>query len=175
MAYEIFDPQKGVPSIPPSRFISPLLMTESELIAHKATVRFCVECGADRGKFATAKGKCKKCYRETATERNKCFARNQGEKYPVEDSPFLEDYKRYLKNFTPHQKAQFREMMKTRCGKIAKAEAVDVIMREVEAGACCAKCAAYPNPDCGPDVHGLQSSWQQLIKYMEMLCGDSGD
>lgn len=100
----------------------------------------CTECGVVLGRFAVKDGKCRQCY-----------------EYPP--SPYLADYRFYLKRFTPEQKRRFQELMKHRCGKTAKAEAVDIVMREPQAGVCCAKCAAYPDPFCGPDVHGLQSSW----------------
>lgn len=119
----------------------------------KISAAFCIECGAARSKFAVTPGKCRQCY-----------------EYPP--SPYLADYRLYLKGFTPEQKARFKDLMKYRAGKTAKAEAVDIIMREPSVGVCCPKCAEYPDPMCGPDIRGLQSSWLRLVEYMETLCGD---
>lgn len=131
----------------------PALMTVEELEALRIAAQHCVECGGKRSAFATVPGKCRNCYEGAP-------------------SPYIADYRYYLKRFTPEQKARFGELMKYRAGKTAKAEAVDIIMREPRAGVCCPKCEAIPESNCGPDIHGLQSSWGILVEYMEMLYAD---
>lgn len=128
----------------------------------------CVVCGAPRSRYSFGPGKCRKCYVSTATSRNLDRLRYHVE----EESPYIENHKQYLKQFTVEQRARFRELMASRCGKIAKAEAVDIVMREPKPGVCCPKCAAHPER-CGPDTHGIQSTWLRLMSVLEDLCNPS--
>lgn len=112
----------------------------------------CTDCGGPRSRFSYSEGRCRQCYQ-------------------LPESPYLANYKFYLKRLTPQQKQRFKNLMQTRRGLTAKAEAIDLIMREPSPGICCSKCATLP-PDCGPDIHGLQSSWLRLVEALEMLCAE---